>query len=78
MTVSSLSSTVFFIMVDYLYEYAEVTFGDGPLGIQIISINGKDPPFTLHGFHRKRTENGDEIISRVESCGYLRIGGTWV
>ena len=56
-----------------LYIRAEITFGVGPLGIQIASSDGNSPPFTIHGFHGKMNDFGKFEKSAVEACGAVKI-----
>jgi hypothetical protein len=56
-----------------LYISSEVTFGYGPLGLQIMSQNGLSPPFAIHGFHGKMNEFGKFDKSKAELCGAMKI-----
>ena len=56
-----------------LYAHAEITFGLGPLGIQIASSDGNSPPFVIHGFHGKMNDFGKFDKSVVEACGAIKI-----
>ena len=50
------------------YEYCEIVFGEGPLGLKIYSEDGS-PPVKIKSFY---STTFDSVPSRAERCGLLR------